>query len=221
MGIADDILKVRIAGRPSQTLYLNNDRVNEQFVSQLDTISEWLRHNNANAQSEVNVSGTGDGAGTLGSQPLARALAVREALQWIGAVRSPAEADVGQYVISTGRSCLRHPQLEANYPPGLKPHDDNCIPVDDPRYQSLELDRARAEAVRFALGGGAAQVNDRMWLLTLTEGSDISSAAVLNSLWINDAVISYLHDPWTMFGVYRERVSDVPLIAAIHVWVKM
>ena len=51
-----------------------------------------------------------------------------------------------------------------------------------------------------------------------SSGEEILAAAVLNSLWINDAVISYLHFQWTMFGTLRERIDNVPVLAAIHVW---
>lgn len=219
MSLGDEILMLRIAARPSQTLYLNNERVDEQFISQLDSISEWIRQTGADAQGEVSVSGAEGGVGTLGDKPLARALVIRETLQSLGAIRSPEEAAAGQYVVGMGRSCLRHPQLEANLPATVKLHGD-CIPVADQRYQSLEFDRARAEAVRLALAGPASS-DDRMWLLVLTEGDEINCAAVLNSRWINDAVISYLHAPWVIFGIFREKIADVPVLGAIHVWVQM
>jgi hypothetical protein len=47
------------------------------------------------------------------------------------------------------------------------------------------------------------------------------TAAVLNSLWISDAVPSYIHADWAMFGTLREHIGGVPTLAAIHVWVNM
>jgi hypothetical protein len=220
MTLGDEILRLPVAAEPSQTIYLNNERVDEQFIAQLESISEWINQTGANAQGEVSVSGVEGNVGTLGDKPLARALVVRETLQSLGAIRSPNDAAArGQYVMGMGRSCLRHPQLEANLPTTVELHGE-CISGTDQRYQSLEFDRARAEAVRLALAGPASS-NDRMWLLVLTEGDEINCAAVLNSRWINDAVISYLHEPWAIFGIFRQRIADVPVLGAIHVWVQM
>jgi hypothetical protein len=58
-----------------------------------------------------------------------------------------------------------------------------------------------------------------MWLVTLMFDGGIRAAAVLNSRWIDDAIISYWHKRWAIFGTVREIVDGVPLIAAIHVWV--
>jgi hypothetical protein len=82
----------------------------------------------------------------------------------------------------------------------------------------LNLDRARAEALRLALAGPAS-TNDRMWLLTLGLDSDVTAAAILNSLWISDAIVSYIHADWSIFGTLRERIGGVPTLAAIHAWV--
>jgi hypothetical protein len=75
--------------------------------------------------------------------------------------------------------------------------------------------------MRIAIAGGPSQTNDRMWLLVLTAGDEIQAAAVLNSHWIDDALISYVHHSWSLFGTLRERINDVPVLAAIHVWVTM
>jgi hypothetical protein len=223
--VADELLKLRFAAGPIQSFYLNEDRVNERFTSHLGAITSWTRTAGKEAGGGIDlkvvkaeVKGSGGSDVTYGiDDPLARALLLRHGLERAGVIRKPEAATVvGEYVIASGRACLRHPEAEKGYPPGLVDHSQ-CIPAMDPRYRKLDFDRARAEAVRLALAG-PAQTNDRMWLLVLTSGNEILAAAVLNSLWINDAMISYLHFRWTMFGTLRERIDNVPVLAAIHVW---
>src|SRR5262249_54360201 len=129
---------------------------------------------------------------------LARALVLRTALQAENVIRPSREAGVGQYVVATGTPCLRSPHFFEDLP--------GCIPDTDVRYQSLEGDRARQEAMRSALAGPGG-TNDLFWLLMLTEGDELIAASVLNSRWINDNVISYAHlnIKWSMFGTLRER----------------
>lgn len=220
-GLADELLKLRFVPRPLESLYLNTDRVTERFTSHLGAISEWTRRSEGEGGVGLDIkvvkADVRRGGGNEISYDLhdatVRALLLRDALQAAGVIHSPETATVGQYVVCSGRSCLRHP----NFPPGLITHE-GCLPDTDPRFLALEQDRARAEALRLALAGPAS-VNDRMWLLTLGSDSNVTVAAILNTLWINDAVISYVHTNWAMFGTLRERIGGVPTLAAIHVWV--
>jgi hypothetical protein len=222
--LGQDLLNLRFVPGPLQSLYLNNDRVAERFTSHLGAIIGWTRQAKVGGGGGVDLKVVkGDIKGERGnelsydlSDITVRALLLRDALQDANVIRSPEQATVGQYVICSGRACLRHPNL---LPPGLISHE-GCLPETDPRFVALEQDRARAEAYRLALAGPASS-NDRMWLLTLGPGADVTAAAVLNSLWINDAFVSYIHTDWTMFGTLRERIGGVPTLAAIHVWVNI
>jgi hypothetical protein len=228
-GMADELLKLRFSAGPLQSLYLNEDRVNERFISHLGAITAWTRSAEKGGSGGIDLKLVkGEVKGGLGNQitygvdnPLARALLLREALQTAGVVRMPQSATVGQYVIASGQACLRHPTMEEGNEYLLSQMQlAGCVPDTDPRYEQLELDRSRAEAVRLALAGPAGS-NDRMWLLTLSHGDQIHSASVLNSRWLNDAIISYMNTSWTMFGTLREQIGGVPTLAAIHVWVTM
>jgi len=226
-GVADEILKLRFTCGPIQSLYLNEDRVSERFTSHLGAITTWTRTAEREGGGSVDLKlvkgdvrehATNAITYTI-ADPLVRALLVREALQASGVVHSSESATVGQYVLVSGRACLRRPEAEKLFPLDWQVHAD-CLPVTDPRYAELEMDRARAEVFRLALAGPAS-VPDRMWLLTLSDRDDIKAASVLNSRWIDDAVVSYLHTSWEMFGTLRESASGVPLLAAIHVWASM
>ncbi len=228
-GMADELLKLRFSPGPLQSLYLNEDRVNERFISHLGAITAWTRSAEKGAGGGVNLSLVkGEVKGGLGNQvtygvddPTTRALLLREALRTAGVVRIPQSATVGQYVIATGQACLRHQTMEEeNFSLSSQLRHYGCVPDTDPRYKQLELDRSRAEAVRLALAGPAGS-NDRMWLLMLTHDDQIHAASVLNSRWLNDAIISYLNTSWTVFGTLREQISGVPTLAAIHVWATM
>lgn len=224
-GLADDLLKLRFVPRWLQSLYLNADRVNERFTSHLGAIEAWTRRAEQEGGGGVDLKvvkadvrgGRGDELSYDLQDITVRALLLRDALQAANVIRSPEKATVGQYVISSGRACLRHPDL---LQPLVVAHDEKCLAEADPRFLALEQDRARAEAIRLALAGPASS-NDRMWMLTLGDGTTVTAAATLNSLWINDAVISYMHFDWTMFGTLRERIEGVPTLAAIHIWVSM
>jgi hypothetical protein len=225
MGIIEDLLRLRFAAIPLQSMYLNADRVNERFIGHLGAITEWTRRAERGKGGEVDlklIRGKADKRDADNityslDSPVAQALVLREALQGQGDLRSQDAATVGQYVVVSGRACMRNPELERSIPPEFVLHE-GCPSIENATYQRMELDRGAAEAMRIALAG-PEQVTDRMWLLTLTEGAEFQAASVLNSIWIDDAVISYMHHEWTMFGTVRNRIDDVPVLAAIHVWV--
>jgi hypothetical protein len=221
--ITDDLLSLRFASGPVESMYLNEDRIEERFISHLGAITSWTRSARNEAGAGVNLEIVGGDKRKAKSDELtydlhaalARALVLRTALQAENVIRPSGEAGVGQYVVASGAPCLRSPHFQSD-------HEQGCIADTDVRYQSLEADRARQEAMRLALAGPGG-TNDLFWLLMLTDGDELTAASVLNSRWINDAVVSYVHMnmKWTIFGTLRERISGVPTLAAIHVWIDM
>jgi hypothetical protein len=222
--IAEEILGLRFSSGPIQSLYLNEDRVNENFTIQLGAVATLVRSAGQQGMGTLNFKIVEVGKQkTAGNEihydlhdPLARALTLRTALQSEGLIQTPDDAAVGQYVVGSGAASLRSPDLGAFH--SVFPH----IMEDDPRIQELERDRAASEAMRIALAGPAA-TSDRMWLLTLTVDDQIAAASVLNTRWIDDSVISYISTTfkWHIFGTLRQRISGVPLLAAIHVWIDL
>jgi hypothetical protein len=59
-----------------------------------------------------------------------------------------------------------------------------------------------------------------MWLLTLSDNENIAVSSVLNTRWINDTYISYIGSdiPLGIFGILRQRIAEIPVLAALHVW---
>lgn len=226
-GLAEELLNLRFVPRPLESVYLNDGRVAERFVGHLGSIGEWTRR----AQHEggvgvdlkvINAHGTMGGGNELSydlHDITVRAILLREALQAANVIHSPEEATAGQYVICSGRACLRHPDIDPRLPILIN-HDEGCLAEADPRFIALERNRASIEAFRLALAGPAPS-NDRMWLLTLGPGAAVKAAAILNSACIRFTASSYAHFDWTMFGTLRERIEGVPTLTAIHIWVTM
>lgn len=226
-GLAEELLNLRFVPRPLESLYLNDDRVTERFVGHLGSIGEWTRRAERDGSFGVDLKVINATGGLSRGNELSydlhditvRAILLREALQAANVIRSPEEATEGQYIICSGRACLRHPDMDPRLPILIN-HDEECLAEADPRFVALERNRASIESFRLALAGPAPS-NDRMWLLTLGPGADVKAAAVLNSACIRFAASSYIHFNWTMFGTLRERIEGVPSLAAIHVWVTM
>src|SRR5690348_8493986 len=105
-GVADEILKLRFSAGPLQSLYLNQDRVNERFISHLGSISSFTQSAGKAKGGGVDLkivkadAQVSDGNQIMYSiaDPVARALLLREALQAEGVVHTSESATVGQYV---------------------------------------------------------------------------------------------------------------------------
>jgi hypothetical protein len=223
--VAEEILGLRFSSGPIQSLYLNEDRVNENFTIQLGAVATLVRGAGRQGGGTLNLKVVELNKQKTASNeiqydlhdPLARALVLRTALRSENALHTPGDAAIGQYVVGSGLACLRSPDLEAFYP-----IDHQCIPDTDPRMRELERDRVVSEAMRIALAGPTA-TSDRMWLLTLADGDRIVVASVLNTRWIDGSVISYNHTEfkWHIFGTLRQRISGIPALAALHVWIEL
>jgi hypothetical protein len=139
------------------------------------------------------------------TDPIAQAMLLLTALQDNNTVKGLDDANVLEYVLVSGESCLRHPSV-----PSKRWHTDACMPTD-------ELEEYRADA---ELWHRPFHDHARVWLLMIQRSDRIGRAAgVLDQKWVNDGVIPrFLHRSWTTFGVLQERVGDVPLIAPIVVF---
>src|SRR5713101_3153529 len=95
--VADEILKLRFTPGPLQTLYLNEERANERFISHLGAITGWThsagKEGGGGADLQIvkaDARANTSNAITYGIEnPLVRALVLREALHTSGNIRSP------------------------------------------------------------------------------------------------------------------------------------
>ncbi|WP_043687408.1 hypothetical protein [Streptomyces xylophagus] len=211
--LTDVLARLRFTAGPVETLYLNELRVGERFVSHLGVIESYTRTAHRQVGGELGVGvvklsgarSTEDGITYTLREPIAQALVLRESLAQDGSLhRSARHPHPGDYVQLSGRACLSHP---TRYP-----HDD-CLPTHTAAYPALEAERARQECWLQALGSPGAT----MWLLVLDDGPKLS-AAVLASGWLRDnAVTSYVHTHWEAFGVVEKVIDSVPLLSALHI----
>ncbi|NUK09487.1 hypothetical protein HRW18_16040 [Streptomyces lunaelactis] len=210
------LANLRITAGPVETLYLNERRVEDRFISHLNAIESRTRTELREGGGEVGMAVVKLGGKRSTEQsttytldkPIAQALLLHEALAQNGSLRrSPNDPHPGDYVQFAGRAFLSHPTRS----PGDVP-----LPTHTAAYPALEAERARQESWQQALGSP----DPTMWLLVLDDDSKFS-AAVLASRWLNaDAITSYVHTRWQAFGVVEGVIDSVPLLSALHItWV--
>jgi hypothetical protein len=221
---ADEVLDLVVTElQPLQSLYLNQQRVDEHFTTQIGAIAS------LGVAVDREVSGTVDlkffsigKQKTVGEQvsydmtnPLARVLVLRAALDLKGRIHRPEDAQINQYVVGSGVMCIQGPGFVA---PGLS----DCLDPTDPRMVALESNRAAVEAVRLGIGG-PQPVWERMWLLTLLDDGHVNLATVLSTDAIDHAMSSYAIGRFrcSVFGILRQMIEGVPMLSPIHAWIDL
>lgn len=218
--VAEEVLRLRFTGRYVESMYRNDDRIRELFIGRIGSIAGFSRSATKDVNGSVGFKGIAELAGTRGGEqaieynladPTAQALVLRENLALAGEFHDADKAAPGQFVSVVGRSCLSRP---TDQPIAFDFHAA-CRAADQPEFADLERQRELQEATLRLMNPGEEQ----MWLLVISDRADrILAAAVLHRRWINqNAFMSYMHMPWELFGVVRDHVADVPVIAAIHV----
>ena len=219
--VAEEVMRLRFTGRYVESMYRNDDRIRELFVGRIGAIAGFSRAAHREVNGSVGFKGIADLAGARGADqaveydlkdPTAQALVLRENLALAGELRDPATAQPGQFVSVVGRSCVSRPP---DQPIGFELHPPDCHAAEQPEFAELERQRALQEAALHLMTSG----DEQMWLLAISDPGDrILAAAVLIRRWINqNAFPSYMHTPWDLFGIVRERVDGLPMLAAIHV----
>jgi hypothetical protein len=218
--VADEVLRLRFTGRYVESMYRNDDRIRELFIGRIGSIAGFSRSATKDVNGSVGFKGIAELAGARGGEqsveynltdPTAQALVLRENLALADELHDPADASPGQFVSVVGRSCLSRPP---DQPIAFDFHA-TCHAADQPEFADLEQQRALQEAAHRMMNPG----DEQMWLLIISDRAERAmAAAVLHRRWINqNAFMSYMHMPWDLFGVVRDRVAGVPMLAAIHV----
>jgi hypothetical protein len=218
--VADEVLRLRFTGRNVESIYRNDDRIRELFIGRIGSIAGFSRSATKDVNGSVGFKGIAELAGARGGEqaveynladPTAQALVLRETLALAEDFGDPANASPGQFVSVVGRSCLSRPP---DQPIAFAFHAA-CHAADQPEFADLEQQRALQESTLRLMNPG----DEQMWLLVISDTADrVLAAAILHRRWINqNAFMSYMHMPWELFGVVRDRVAHVPVLAAIHV----
>jgi hypothetical protein len=208
---------------PLQSLYMNQHRVDEHFTTQIGAIASLAVDVDREISGTVDLKFISIGKQrTVGNQvsydmtnPLARVLVLRAALDVKGRIHRAEDAQINQYVVGSGVMCIQGPDFVA-------PRLPDCLDPADPRMVALESDRAAVEAVRLAIGG-PQPVWEHMWLLTLLEDGDPKLATVLSTAGIDPSMSSYAigRVRCSVFGILRQTIEDVPMVSPIHVWIDL
>ena len=212
--MAEQLAGLRFTSGPVETLYLNKNRVKDDFLGQIGAIESFTR--TATKEGKVDVSiplvalggaaGAGAGVTWALTDPTAQALVLREALQSRGQLHDMSAVSPGAYVQGAGRGLLSRPGMRegehrAGLPPGL--------------YEELEMERAEQEQILRMIDEPDAM----MWLLSV-QGVAFLVAAILDNRWLTPALPSWLGGTqlWNVFARARGQArGEASLLAAIHI----
>ena len=215
--VAELLSRLRFAGGPVETLYLNQTRVHESFLGQLGAIESFTRTATKEGSIEAPVIKLGAGVASEAgvtwtlTDPTAQALVLRSSLESQGVLHSLDEAGSGHYISFAGAGFMSRPGML---------EDDHRARLDERRglYDALEAERGTQESILRMMEGQ----DSTMWLLTVADSVSIC-AAVLDNRWLNPGIPSWVGADyrWEIFARFRHRhETGVPLLAALHVTVK-
>jgi hypothetical protein len=218
--IAELLDRLRFVSRPVEALYLNEDRVHDNFIGQLGAIESFTRTAAKEGSLEAPVIKIGtrisseSGVSWSLSDPLAQVLVLQSALESQKLVDEIHAARPGHYVAFTGVGSVSRPGMfDDAHRERLRNHTL--------LYKGLEAERAKQESAARIIHDSK---NSR-WLLTVSEGISVC-AATLDSRWLRPAFNHWLDPdyavaPWEIFGLCRRiHETGVPMIAALYVGVK-
>lgn len=211
-------------GGPVETIYLNDKRAEEAFITQVGAIESFTRTaakelSGGGGPPFVTISGkksTGAVVEYSTDNPLTRVLVLRTALESKRLVYDIDHNAPGRYIRFAGAAVLSRPglfddmQREAlEQHPGL--------------YEALEAERAKEESNLRVAG----DLEHKLWLLTLSEGP-VVCPAIITSEWLRGTYRGWvgLDSLWEIFafsrGFYKSGfyTTGVPSLEAVHVNVK-
>jgi hypothetical protein len=209
-------------GGPVETIYLNDKRAEEAFITQVGAIESFTRTAAKEASGKIPVAEIGgvisSGAGVKYStgNPLTQVLVLRAALESKGLLHDIDNAAPGRYIRFAGTAVLSRPGLFDDI-------QQKALEQHPGLYEALEAERAKEESNLRK----ARDSEHYLWLLTLSEGT-VVCPAILTSEWLRGTYRGWvgLDSPWEIFalsrGFYKSGFykTGVPSLEAVHVNVK-
>src|SRR6266567_8906807 len=197
--VAELLGRLRFAGGPVETLYLNQTRVRESFIGQLGAIEPFTRTATKEGSVEVPIVKVGAGLASEASvtwtlsDPTAQVLVLRASLESQGALLGLDGAGPGRYVSFAGAGYVSRPGVfDDEHREGLRQHPG--------LYDALEAERGKQETIVRMIEGPEMS----FWLLTVGDETSICAAFLdkrmlrpVFSHWINP---SYGASRWETFG---------------------
>jgi hypothetical protein len=212
--VGKELERLKFVAQHVEPAYLNKESVHDRFTASSGAISAWVTKASKGGGGKVGLSfieveGQAEAANEVTydiTDPIAQAMLLRASVEASQMLRPLDEANMLEYVLVSGPSCLRHPSL-----PEARWHTEACAPTDE-----LEEQRADAELFHKPFDPHAM-----VWLLMVQLSEGRRAAAVVDRKWVNDRVVPrFFHRIWTTFGVLQNRIGDVPLLAPIFSFVE-
>ena len=226
--MADSVAKMlgrlRFVSGPVEWLYLDKERVHDNFISHLGEIVSFTKTTKKEGGGKVkpaiveiglNIGKETQVNWTL-NYPITQALVLRTALKSVGSLHGLDGIGSGRFISFVGRAHISRPGiLDAEHQAGL---------VEYPGvYDALEARRASIEDCEKLIRGTETPTR-RQWLLTVSEGASVC-AAVLDEQslgrnfhdWIPPRDTDHRHE---IFGLFRQHDSGIPILATVYVQVK-
>jgi hypothetical protein len=217
--VAELLGRLRFAGRPVETLYLNETRVRESFIGQLGAIESFTRAATKEGTVEAPVIKIGASASSEAgvtwtlSDPITQVLILRAALESKGLLYGVDGASPGRYINCVGTGLVSRPGMfEELHRFRLQDHAG--------LYEALEAERAKQESIVRMIEGPEKP----LWLLTVSKGSSVC-AAILDDRWLRP-VFSHWMNPdyaisrWEILALCRRiHETEVPMLSTLYVGV--
>jgi hypothetical protein len=209
--------RVEFSSGPMETLFLNEARVQENFISQLGAIESFTRGATTGGSLETPFVKVGAdvsseaGATWVLNDPITQALVLRAALRSESLLHDLDAAEPGRYIVASGVGAIsRRGMLDSLHRERLHKHPG--------LYEKLETERASVEKIMHMTG----KPEGSLWLLTIDEGTSVC-AATLEGTMLRDPFRHWADAdiPWEFFGLVRRIQTGVPWLAPLHLYVKL
>jgi hypothetical protein len=218
--VAKVITRLTFDSGPVETLYLDETRVHEDFISQFGAIASYTRLATREGSGglttpilKIDAGGSSEADVTWNlDHPIIQTLVLRAVLSSQNLLHGVDDLKSGRYIIFSGAGTISRPGMFDNL------HRERLHQYPD-LYERLEAERAMQEKEMQETDGPC----ESLWLLTINEGVWVCAATLMGSL-LRPPFRHWIHvdSPWGIFGLCR-RIHDeteVPWLAPLYLSAK-
>lgn len=205
---------------PVETLYLDEARVNENFIGQLGAIASYTnlatKEIGGGVEApvvKIDASGSSQSSVTWNlNHPIIQALVLRKLAVPEVAPRDFHDAKPGRYLVFSEAGAISRPRMFDDL------HREHLQAYPE-LYERLEAERAAEENDLRSTNGP----DEDLWLLTVSRGPLVCAATLMDSMlrppfrhWVSAS------SDWEIFGLCRRFYEDtqVPWLAPLHLRAK-
>lgn len=213
--IPDVLNSVTFTADPIDTLFLNEQRVGEQFTLHLGAIKSFVRSYSSGKRGGTDIRiFRGELSAEQSSQvtwsleaPIAQALVLRAALTERNVIQDPAQARKGEYVVISGVGYLTGGDYELGTMRVL------LDPIEEGLYDQIESERSSQEQRT----KGKKLESELSSLTLLRDEAPRVCVTFLNERWLSD-VSEHWELRTEVFGVVRKRIGSALRVSCIHAY---